>query len=122
MPSVDGWKKRQPHSVSSTVMPPLTGYSNSRMIVSPNALPTVSQASVTDAMDVPLTSYGAALARGQLPPCTVRTNDAITSTSTNVSSHLIFRAMFLSNFFNFNVLNIQTSFICSSQFLLNILK
>ncbi|VDK70145.1 unnamed protein product [Litomosoides sigmodontis] len=89
MPSVDGWKKRQPHSVgSSSVMPPLAGYSNSRMVVNPNALPTVSQPSVADAMDVPLTSYGAALARGQLPPGTVRTSDAITNTSTNINEVL----------------------------------
>uniref|UniRef100_A0A0R3S082 OCRE domain-containing protein n=1 Tax=Elaeophora elaphi TaxID=1147741 RepID=A0A0R3S082_9BILA len=89
MPSVDGWKKRQPHSISTTVMPSLTGFCSSRMMMSPNALPAVStQPSVTDAMDVPRTSYGAALARGQLPPCTIRTNNAITSTSTNINGVL----------------------------------
>ncbi|VBB28135.1 unnamed protein product [Acanthocheilonema viteae] len=87
MPSVDGWKKRQPHSISNNVIPSLTGYSNSRMIVNPNAL-AVSQPSVADGMNVPRTSYGAALARGQLPPCTIRTNNAITSTSTNINRTL----------------------------------
>lgn len=89
MPSVDGWKKRQSHSISAAVMPSVTGYNSSRMMMNPNVLPMVStEPSVTDATDVPRTSYGAALARGQLPPCTVRTNNAITCTSRNVSFHL----------------------------------
>uniref|UniRef100_A0A915PNH7 Uncharacterized protein n=1 Tax=Setaria digitata TaxID=48799 RepID=A0A915PNH7_9BILA len=83
MPSVDGWKKRQPHSMSTPVMPSLiAGYSTSRMMANsnaPNALAALPN--VTDAIDMPRTSYGAALARGQLPPCTVRTNNAVTSTS-----------------------------------------
>lgn len=90
MPSVDGWKKRQSHPISSTVVPSLTGYGSSRMVVNPNALPAVSQPNVIDAVDVPRTSYGAALARGQLPPCTVKTSNAVTSTSTNVSWFILF--------------------------------
>ncbi|KAK6108161.1 hypothetical protein QQG55_31045 [Brugia pahangi] len=86
MPSVDGWKKRQPHSISSTGTPSLMSYNSGRMVTDSNALPAISaQSTVADAVDVPRTSYGAALARGQLPPCTVRNNNAITSTSKNIN-------------------------------------
>uniref|UniRef100_A0A1I8EUL4 Uncharacterized protein n=1 Tax=Wuchereria bancrofti TaxID=6293 RepID=A0A1I8EUL4_WUCBA len=87
MPSVDGWKKRQPHSISSTGMSSLMSYNSGRMVMNSNALPAISaQPTVADTVDVPRTSYGAALARGQLPPCTVRTNNAtITNTSKNIN-------------------------------------
>ncbi|KAM3717297.1 Calpain-5 [Dirofilaria immitis] len=89
MPSVDGWKKRQPHTVGITAMSSPTAYSSSRMMMNSNTLSAMSTLSnVTDVMNVPRTSYGAALARGQLPPCTVRTNSAITSICENANGVL----------------------------------
>lgn len=82
MPSVDGWKKRQPHCSSSAVMPPLTNCSSSRLMMNPSALS--APPAITDSMDVPRTSYGAVLARGQLPPCTITATN-VTSNTKNVS-------------------------------------
>ncbi|EFO24770.2 hypothetical protein LOAG_03711 [Loa loa] len=117
MPSVDGWKKRQPHSVSSAVMTSLTGYSSNRMMMNPNAFPVVSaQPSAADAMDVPRTSYGAALARGQLPPCTVRTNNAITSSSRNLNG--ILKDTFSSAELSFSTLSSNDDFGAASSLIL----
>ncbi|VDK66964.1 unnamed protein product [Onchocerca ochengi] len=117
MPSVDGWKKRQPHSISSAVMPSPAGYSSSRMMMNPNTISMISALpNITDAMDVPRTSYGAALARGQLPPCTVRTNNAVTSTSGNINE--VLKDAFSSADLSFSTLSSNEDFGAASSAML----
>ncbi|VDN06797.1 unnamed protein product [Thelazia callipaeda] len=88
MPSIDGWKKRQPQTVASTTMSSavptpasttsLSHSSNSgTKMTDTNTLSTLS--SVAKEADTVRTSYGAVLARGQLPPCTITASTTVTS-------------------------------------------